>query len=425
MNNIALRKSGMSDVKSNTSAQIQHPAGMPPSSEQERYHVKQFILQRGANHGERISVLIDRNTGVPVTLPNEHMLCGKRLLLSPNTYFNQLLHIAVIYRWAHKNGKLISQRLLGGSGFADHEVSSILSTARKRDRPNRTGATIIGKSELRARMTSIKNFVIAGMQSAAFKLNPLTDTDRLNALEGRIESTRVLFKQNTPSKQRGPRKKGLTPEDVRLLVATISPNSDTNPWTHPLVRQRNYILVLLFLVTGGRRGDLAKVKLRDVVLAPEPYVRFCAHVDDPKDRRVAEPRLKTLPREYPLHPFVAAAVVQYVEEHRAAIPNAKLSDYLFLQTRNGRELALRTINAIFETLQRVILGLTPHILRHTNTEEMMRSGEALGLTEDQVLSTVMYANGWRTDNLETYTACKREETARAVATARQEDFFAK
>ncbi|WP_112185924.1 site-specific integrase [Ralstonia sp. GX3-BWBA] len=415
----------MSDIKSGTSEQIPHQAGTPPSTEQERYHVKQFILQRGANHGERISILIDRNTGVPVTLPNEHMLCGKRLMLSPNSYFNNLSGIAIIYRWAEKNGKLVSERLFGGTGFADHEVASIFTTARRRQRRSRKGATIVGKSELRARMTAIKDFVIDGMRSAAFKLDPRTDADKLNALEYRIETTRALFEQNTPKKESGSMRKGLTPKDVQLLVETIAPESEKNPWKEPLVRHRNAILVLLFLVTGGRRGDLGKLKVSDIVGGPAPYVRFCAHVNDPKDRRVAEPRLKTLPRDYPVHPAIAAAVTRYVEGHRAAIPNADRSEYLFLETGEGRELALRTINAIFETLQRVIPELTPHVLRHTETEEVLQNAEALGLTDAQILSTVMWLNGWRTDNVRTYTARKREQTARTVATARQEEFFTK
>ena len=79
------------------------------------------------------------------------------------------------------------------------------------------------------------------------------------------------------------------------------------------------------------------------------------------------------------------------------IPNATDSEYLFLETSEGRELAMRTVNAIFETLQSVIPDLTPHILRHTKTESLLRDAEAMGLTETQVLETVMYLNGWRTE----------------------------
>ncbi len=274
-------------------------------------------------------------------------------------------------------------------------------------------------------MTFIKNFVTDGMRIAAFKLDPRTDTDKLNALQYRIETTRKLFEQNTPKRERRPMKKGLNHASVQLLVAVISPNSNENPWTDTAVRHRNFILVLLYLVTGGRRGDLAKVKVSDVVLGPKPYIRFCAHVNDPKDRRVAEPRLKTLPRDYPLQPAIASTVARYIKEHRAEIPNADDSDYLLLETSNGRELALRTINEIFKTLQRFIPELTPHILRHTNTESMLQSAEAQGLTEQEVLATIMYANGWSTDNLHTYTARRREEAARSIAMARQEEFLSK
>jgi integrase len=368
---------------------------------------------------------MDRKSGTPVALANEHILCGKRLIFSPNSNFNRLSGIAIMYRWADKNNESVAERLFGGTGFSEQEVASIFMAARNRQRPSRKGTAIVGKSEQRSRMTHIRDFVISGMQIASFKLNPRTDTDKLIALEYRIETTRALFDQNRPSKERRPLKKGLAHESVQLLLAVISPDSDRNPWKHPLVRHRNCILILLFLVTGGRRGDLAKLKVSDIVGGPAAYVRFCAHVDDPADTRIAEPRLKTLPREYPVHPQIANAVIQYVEQHRAAIPNADSSEYLFLATSTGRELALRTINAIFETLQRLIPELTPHVLRHTNTEEVLGSAEALGLTEEKILSTIMWLNGWSTDNVKTYTARKREATARSVASARQEEFFSK
>ena len=403
---------------------IRQQPGTPPSPMPQGYHVKILTLQRGINRGERISILLD-GSREPVTLANEYMLCGKRLLLSPNTYFNHLSHIALIYKWADEHDISVAQRLLGGIGFADYEVSSIFATVRKRQRRAKPGTMIVGKSEQRARMVRIKNFVISGMETATANLDPRTDTEKLNALEYRVETTRTLFKQTTPSKERSPSKKGLTAESVQLLADTLSPGSANNPWRKPLVQHRNFILVMLYLVPGCRRGDLAKVKLSDIVHGQTPYVRFDAHVSDPNDRRPAEPRLKTLRREYPIHTTVADAVSRYIAQHRVEIPNATDSEYLFLETSEGRELAMRTVNAIFETLQSVIPDLTPHILRHTKTESLLRDAEAMGLTETQVLETVMYLNGWRTDNRATYTARKREEVARRVATARKEEFFVK
>ncbi|MGW4948621.1 tyrosine-type recombinase/integrase, partial [Actinoplanes sp. NPDC004185] len=147
--------------------------------------------------------------------------------------------------------------------------------------------------------------------------------------------------------------------------------------------------------------------------------------NDPDDTRVDEPRLKTQPREYPVLQRVAEITAEYIREYRAQIPNAADSEYLFLETVDGNPLSKRTINAIFQKLQHAVPGLTPHILRHTNTERLVRDAKALGLAEEEMLRTIMYLNGWLSNNVATYTAREREETARTVATARQANFFAK
>ncbi|MCW0048893.1 site-specific integrase [Burkholderia pseudomallei] len=389
------------------------------------YLVKSLILTRGINRGERISVLIDRFSRTPVTLPNEYILGTKRLLLAPNTRYRGLSAIGIGYEWADDHGIPLAERLLGGAGLAPAEVQSLFAHVRQRQKTGRRGKSIVGASEQRARMIALREFVTSVMRDAAFNLNPQSDAEKLNALQTRIETVEVLFAQSTPKKEASPAKKGLTQDSLDVLVLAISPEGAQNPWKKRLVRQRNFVLVLLYIVTGGRRGDVAKLKIEDVVGGPAPYIRFDAHVGDPDDTRMAEPRLKTQPREYPVHQRVIEITHEYVREYRAQIPNSANSEYLFLGTDNGNPLSLRTINDIFQKLQRAVPGLTPHILRHTNNERLVRDAKALGVAREEMLRTIMYLNGWLSDNVATYTAREREETARTVATARQNMFFAK
>nr|WP_249730808.1 site-specific integrase [Burkholderia contaminans] len=358
-------------------------------------------------------------------MPNEHMLCGKRLMLAPNSYYRALSAIGFGYEWATRHNIPLAERLLGGVGLAPAEVQSLFAHVRQCQKSGRPEKSIVGKSEQRARMTAFREFVTSAMRDAAFNLNPQRDAEKLNALQSRIDAVEVLFAQNTPKRETSAVKKGLTKDSLDVLVLVISPEGPRNPWKKKLVRHRNFVLVLLYLVTGGRRGDVAKLKLEDVVGGPEPYIRFDAHTNDPDDTRVDEPRLKTQPREYPVLQRVAEITAEYIREYRAQIPNAADSEYLFLETVDGNPLSKRTINAIFQKLQHAVPGLTPHILRHTNTERLVRDAKALGLAEEEMLRTIMYLNGWLSNNVATYTAREREETARTVATARQANFFAK
>lgn len=401
------------------------PPGTSGNEPEKGYLVKSIVLTRGINRGERISLLLDRFSRTPVTLPNEQMLVSKRLLLAPNTRYRGLSAISLSYQWADNHGIPLAERLRGGAGLAPAEVQSLFAHIRQCQKPGRRGKTIVGKSEQRARMIAIREFVTSVMRDAAFNLNPQRDAEKLNALQNRIDTVEVLFAQNTPKKEASSVKKGLTQDSLDVLMLAIAPEGARNPWANLLVRHRNFVLVLLYIVTGGRRGDVAKLKLHDIVSGPAPYIRFDAHVDDPDDTRVAEPRLKTQPREYPIHQRVAEITAEYIREYRTQIPNSADSQYLFLATDNGNPLSLRTINDIFQRLQRAVPGLTPHILRHTNNEKLVRDAKALGLAREEMLRTIMYLNGWLSDNVATYTAREREETARTVATSRQDMFFAK
>ncbi|MFM0091735.1 site-specific integrase [Paraburkholderia sediminicola] len=390
-----------------------------------RYYVKPLILKRGVNRGERISLLMDRIPRTPVALPNEHMLDGERLLLSHNTYYRRISTFCSIYEWADSRNISIAERLRSGMGFNSSEIGSLHEHLRYRRRRNQTTKLLVGKTELRARMVCARIFATNVMRDVSSALSPLHDADRLLALDARITQNIVLFEQYTPNKEASPLKKGLSRADAERLAKMIAVDSYDNPWKKLTVRERNFVLLTLLLCTGGRRGDLAKLKVSDVVGGTEPYVRFDAHPDDPLDPRVYEPRLKTQPRDFPITAEVAHLVVRYIRHGRKQIRNVQDSEYLFLSTLDGAPLAQRTINQIFKPLQHAFPGLTPHILRHTSTEDLKRTGDSLGMKSGELLSLIMYLNGWKTDNLKTYTAREREETARRVATARQEEFYSK
>ncbi|WP_219845580.1 hypothetical protein, partial [Burkholderia cepacia] len=141
------------------------------------YLVKSLILTRGINRGERISVLIDRFSRTPVTLPNEHMLGSKRLLLAPNTRYRGLSAIGIGYEWADHHGIPLVERLLGGAGLAPAEVQSLFAHVRQHQKTGRRGKSIVGTSEQRARMIALREFATSIMRDAAFR-GGLANSDR-------------------------------------------------------------------------------------------------------------------------------------------------------------------------------------------------------------------------------------------------------
>lgn len=90
--------------------------------------------------------------------------------------------------------------------------------------------------------------------SASVRKNLAFESDRaLEALRAQIPSVSTRA-------QLGARE-GLSKEDQDRLLKIIDPDSPENPWERGFVRQRNRLIVLLFLATGMRRGELLGLRI--------------------------------------------------------------------------------------------------------------------------------------------------------------------
>lgn len=63
-------------------------------------------------------------------------------------------------------------------------------------------------------------------------------------------------------------KVGLTPELQARFIAIIDPNviNNLNPWKTSKVKWRNYILLLLLMLGGNRKGETLLLKLNNFQL---------------------------------------------------------------------------------------------------------------------------------------------------------------
>ena len=60
---------------------------------------------------------------------------------------------------------------------------------------------------------------------------------------------------------------GLSEEEQNRLLEVVHPNSPQNPWARKFNRIRNWLIVLILLVTGMRRGELMGLQIGDLMLA--------------------------------------------------------------------------------------------------------------------------------------------------------------
>jgi integrase len=117
-------------------------------------------------------------------------------------------------------------------------------------------------------------------------------------------------------------REGLSKEDQAQLLRVIHPDSPGNPWKRGFVRQRNWLIVVLLLATGMRRGELLGMQIGDVDQRL-PKLRILRRADASEDPRRIQPNAKTSDREVELRPAIMRAVWNYINYHRRKIRAAR------------------------------------------------------------------------------------------------------
>jgi integrase len=206
-------------------------------------------------------------------------------------------------------------------------------------------------------------------------------------------------------------KVGLSP-DLRLKLLQIidpAPSNPLNPWKTTKVRWRNYILLLLLMLGGNRKGETLLLRLENFQLTgPRKYYDILKFSDAALYPRNEAPSVKTYGRSVVLHDKLASLIEYYIVEVRTLFLGANRTSYLFVSYRDGLPLSLRTPNAIINTLitkhREFESFLSPHRLRNTYHDLL---NDALNFTfrnetvysrELQKSAIQEFAGGWKSNS---------------------------
>lgn len=177
--------------------------------------------------------------------------------------------------------------------------------------------------------------------------------------------------------------RALPSEVIEDLYRLIDPTSSRNPFRTPAIRWRNFVLVLMLLHQGLRRGealvlaaDALKSSSRSDCAAVTTWLDVVENPYETEDPRYQPPQLKNTYaiRQIPVAPIIASAITTYRDNYR---PRATHS-YLF-GSQAGHPLSMRMVNEVFHVLSRHLAQpaqkvlrathkvdcITPHDLRHT------------------------------------------------------------
>lgn len=395
--------------------------------------VTRLVMQGTANLGERLPILLERESRVPVTSAMEWALTLRRgKPVAANTIERELRHLGHFCTWLLNEGLSLSNPMSFVDSFTPNRIEASLRPWLGKDNSDRNVKKLsVGPSVIGERITVIADYIDWMLRNFERSMSVRTQAKQILAFRANREGIAKSLRDILPSQSEVRDVQGLSPSEVTRLIQIIDPDSPKNPWARGkskkaiAIRHRNQLIVLLMLAFGPRRGDVLKLHTGDVKThGAEPSLWIRRRPDDPNDTRKFEPNAKTQERMLPLDALLARKTNDYISEHRKLTPNYKKQPYLFLSTKNGEPLSSRSLNDIFELLQPEFPSIHPHVCRHTHNDRLRAYCRMNGIDGKDATSHAMYINGWLTDNTEIYTKREARRAAQAISVKVQRDLFA-
>lgn len=402
-----------------------------------KYYVAQRLLFQ---NGERTSVVAVPG-GLPVHEVTLYLGRYRTKGRAANTIHSVCQILALLYRELDAAGINLMERLIAGRFLTSAEVQRLAQVAQYRiedldDADDDSGTNVISlqRVSLRRNRKTVELKPVA-VETHATRLRYVADflqfvsdyvastlpreaqRDLRTDTEYALKALREHIPRVSGRAKLGARV-GLSKAEQDRILAVVHPESDENPWTRGFVRLRNWVIVVVLLATGMRRGELLGLQIRDI-LPNQPKLKILRRADDPTDARLIQPNTKTHDRIVELSPSIMRVLMDYQRERRG-IKAARAIPQLFV-SEDGNALSASSIDKLFRQLREACPGLpvaiTSHVMRHTWNERFSEQAEAMQLPEVAEQRARNSQQGW-SDNSKTaaiytrrYTNRKGEELA--------------
>lgn len=394
-----------------------------------------FVAQRiKFRNGERHS-LLQRVDGLPVHEVTLYLGKYRNKGRAASTIHSVCEHLELLYRELHAAGVNLLERLQTGQFLTVPELDRLVSAARYRLKDLEEEL-----SKAKEKVIDIRRIGIRRNQKLVERQPVVVQTyasrlrymaDYLAFISGYVAATlprgerrdldadtaRALkaFREHipaVPNRAKLGARMGLSIEEQNRVLAVVHPDSPDNPWKHGFVRRRNWLIVVILLATGMRRGELLGLQIGDIHQS-QPKLNILRRADAVEDRRTRQPNTKTYDRTVELTPSVMRALQAYLKERRG-IKAARSIPQVFV-SEEGNALSMQSIDKLFKDLRAVIPGLpvtlTSHVMRHTWNERFSEQSDAMKLPEIAEQRARNSQQGW-SDNSKTAITYTRRHTAR-------------
>lgn len=400
-------------------------------------------------NGERISILQNRATGLPVHeavlfVANTYRIRG----IAAGTIHKVVRSLALLHNSLEADGVSLLERLRKGQFPTQQEINRLAQEARYRadsdeekdvlltSAPSRN-STVISLERVRMRHKAPPQKVTGVEPStAAERLDYMSryltflvdyiastgDKRLAETLKSTAKPVIATLKAQAPkqgNRARLGKREGIDEDAEKLLLEVIKPGSENNPWKFGFVQKRNQLIVVLLLATGMRRGELLGLRI-DEIDSRRPLIRILRKADDPRDPRTDQPNAKTYDREIELLPELMKMLWHHINKDRRAIPAARKHPYVIVSDE-GEPLTLASIDKMFRNLRKACPNLpgrlTSHVLRHTWNDRFSEAAEAMDISPEEEKKARSNQQGWSEQSgmAATYTKRYTERKGREVA----------
>lgn len=398
-------------------------------------------------NGERHSVL-QVPYGLPVHEVTLYLDKYRRKGRAANTIHFVCQTLALLYRELDKAKVDLLGRLASGQFLTLPELNRLASAAQYRmadldeEVAYKARSNVINLSRVRLRRkvceTERKAVDVATQASrlrymadylaflSDYVEGTLSESER-KKLKAEKEHALTAFRSNIPEVSKRAKlnaRVGLSEEEMERVLSVVHPDSPNNPWERGFVRLRNWLIVVLLLATGMRRGELLGLQIGDLHPS-QPKLRIIRRADAAEDLRRIQPNTKTNDREIELGPAILRRLWSFINTERRAIKAARKIPQIFVSDE-GEALSQSSIDKLFAQLRAACPGLpmrlTSHVMRHTWNDRFSEQAEALGLSDAVEEKARNAQQGWSDNSAmaATYTRRYTTKKGRQVALKLQE-----
>ncbi|WP_454870723.1 site-specific integrase [Pseudomonas gorinensis] len=220
---------------------------------------------------------------------------------------------------------------------------------------NQKGMTKVASETLQGRIRRLRQFLLWLFD----EFHEVQDADektknKFNKLISKIRLDEDALGKNG-GQHVGDPEESVIPDDVFVkFLEMVMPSSPNNPFKAS--RVRNYLIANLLVLSGIRRGALAKLKISDCLFhGTNDQLAIYRSANDPTDPRSEKPNQKTKAHFASVDPGFLEKVKFYIDNVRTVFPRAQFHDFVFVSENDskgtaGQPLSLKAINAIFQKL---------------------------------------------------------------------------